>query len=58
MATSHLCKDGWAAGPVSACSKHEKNYKRKPVKMGQQSRRKADKAAGVVGQDRGGYING
>lgn len=57
MATSHYCGKVWEDGPVAKCPKHQKlDGKRRSV-WGRKEKRKLDKAAGVVGQDRGGYIN-
>lgn len=67
MARQHFCpdypdqsetSDGWRDGGVDQCSYHgSKLSTLTPVRMGAGDRRKADKAAGVIGQDRGSYIN-
>lgn len=48
----------WQEGPTAACPYHDKNRNRRPIKWGRKTRAKMDREAGVVGQDRGGYING
>jgi len=71
MARQHYCpdypdqeetSDGWREGASSDCPYHKgSNTTLKSmtkVRMSGRDRGKADKAAGVVGQDRGGYING
>ena len=68
MATQHLClehpereADGekWRDGSVDSCSYHGQRVINQPkVRMSGRDRARADKAAGTVGQDRGGYING
>lgn len=64
MATEHYCPEGpesqdkWAAGSSDACPYHgSKLTPLLQVRMSGRDRRKADSAAGVVGQDRGGYIH-
>jgi hypothetical protein len=58
MATSHLCGKTWEDGTVASCPKHQKlDGKRRSV-WGKGIRRKMDREAGEIGQDRGGYING
>lgn len=68
MATEHLClehpdldKDGerWRPGSVDGCAYHGQRSVNMPrVRMSGRDRARADRRAGTVGQDRGGYING
>lgn len=68
MSTTHLClnhpdleDDGerWRPGSVDHCSYHgPRVVNMTRVRMSAKDRRKADQANGVVGEDRGGYING
>ena len=62
---SHICTNHpdtpgeWVEGTVSSCPYHGHSGRRqKPVRWGRIARAKMDRQAGVVGQDRGGYING
>jgi len=63
MAREHYCPDhpeapGWQPGSSEACTYHGgKLTTLTQVRMSGKDRRKADRAAGVVGQDRGSYIN-
>lgn len=63
MATEHYCPDhpeepGWQPGSSEGCSYHGMRLSNlTPVRMSGKERRKADKAAGTIGQDRGGYIH-
>lgn len=68
MATSHLCikhpeyeegGDKWREGSVDSCPYHgQRVVNMTKVRMSAKDRAKQDRQAGVVGQDRGGYING
>ncbi len=62
MASEHMCGDEWAPGGVDHCKERQNHgmlvKNQTAVLYGRRIRAKADKAAGVVGQDRGGYING
>jgi len=66
MATSHYCpnspkpdSDGWQPGSSDNCPHHgSKLTTLAKVRMSGRDRAKADRAAGVIGQDRGDYING
>lgn len=59
MAIEHHCTDGtWQAGPVAKCPKHKKLDGRRANVWSPKERRKMDREAGTIGQDRGGYING
>lgn len=63
MATEHYCPEhpdgkGWYEGHVTGCPYHKHNRNAPRVRMSGKDRAKADKRAGEIGQDRGGYING
>lgn len=68
MTTTHICRqrpgfstadDPWAEGAASQCAFHSKWSTMKQVRVkGIQEKRARDKAAGVVGTQRTGYISG
>jgi hypothetical protein len=62
MASEHMCGKDWAPGGVDQCKERQNHGQlaknQTGVRWGRKVRAKADRAAGTVGQDRGGYING
>lgn len=69
----HLCKDrpdydptsddpakadAWVEGDVTPCPYHGERIIKTRSVMSRADRRKADRAAGKLGTDRGGYISG
>lgn len=61
----HFCDDhpdgrGWQPGGVAECPFHKSHSGQKQLgyRDGRKARAKADKQAGVIGDDRGGYISG
>lgn len=61
MAVQHKCGDEWKDGRARECGSpnHKHGDKpRIPFREGVKERRRADRQAGVIGQDRGSYING
>ena len=58
---SHKCGDDWVAGSSQHCDSpnHQKlDRQRIAFREGVKGRRKADRSQGVIGQDRGGYVDG
>jgi hypothetical protein len=51
-------KDGWAEGKVDLCPEHGQRARTQIVFKSRQTKRNIDRATGVVGTDRGGYISG
>ena len=50
--------DGWAEGGVNQCDQHGQRARNQPRHKSFQQKRRMDRAAGVQGTQRGGYISG
>lgn len=50
--------DGWAPDKVDKCGHHGHSSRTQIVFKSRQTKRRIDRATGVVGTDRGGYISG
>jgi hypothetical protein len=50
--------DGWAEGGVNQCSAHGQRARGTRTHRSFQQKRRMDRAAGVQGTQRGGYISG